>query len=65
MQKCVKKEYLKRAKKRNDNDSFISKLNINWDNWLDDLNASSQKKIILKEKEYLGDAIFKNDEFQI
>lgn len=49
----IKQEYLQRYKNRN-SDDFIELIDKSWDLFMKDLNEIDNKKIILKEKEYIS-----------
>lgn len=50
----IKQEYLQRYKNRNSDDDYIELIDKSWDLFMKDLNEIDNKKIILKEKEYIS-----------
>lgn len=57
----LKREYLERYKKRNNNSSFIGLLNNMWDNWMEDLYTQkyTSKYIRLDSNEFMSDIVSK------
>ncbi len=54
----LKSEYMLRYRERGSEESFINMIDVNWDNWLNELNEQTYcKQIILKSGEYLIDYI--------
>ena len=54
----LKGEYMKRYRERGSHQDFIDTLNMNWDDWLAELEARDDcKKHVLSSGEYITDAL--------
>lgn len=57
-EKSLKDEYIKRYKQRGDDEKFITLLENNWDNWLEELNNQRGcEHIVLSKNEHISDKI--------
>ena len=57
-EKSLKDEYIKRYKQRGDDEKFITLLENNWDNWLEELNKQRGcEHIVLSKNEHISDKI--------
>lgn len=56
--KSLKEEYLKKYKERGNDEKFITLLENNWDNWLEELNNQRGcEHIVLSKDEHISDNI--------
>ena len=57
-EKSLKDEYIKRYKQRGNDEKFITLLENNWDNWLEELNNQRGcEHIVLSKNEHISDKI--------
>ena len=61
--RSLKDEYIERYKERGNNDAFVSLLDKNWDDWMDEMDSMSPQdgqtlyKVKLGSGQYLTDVI--------